>query len=238
MEYNLQEYWVTILYTWNSHNIVKQPFFNLKRKRVIHVRYLTHVTVAQLCPTLRGPRDYTARGVPQGRILGWAALPLSRGSPQARDWTREFYVSRTGRRVLSRSAHPGRPARTRGGLRAPSQFLQRLRQCVMAAAAVSGRSGAPPGGFQLSTMDAPAAPHVRPVSVPPCAWAVLSAPSLAASQFLIWCSWPALSVACNQRTLIDKLPKRGALMGSTVTGLYWGLQLGRIGGCINVDIIA
>lgn len=44
-------------------------------------------------------------------------------------------------------------------------FLQRLRQCLMAAA-VSGLSGAPPGGFQLSTMDAPAASRVRPVSLP------------------------------------------------------------------------
>ena len=41
--------------------------------------------VAQLCPTLCDPRDYTAHGILQTRILVWVANPFSRGSSQPRD---------------------------------------------------------------------------------------------------------------------------------------------------------
>ena len=126
-------------------------------------------------------------------------------------------------------------------------FPQRLQQRVLAAAAVSGSSRARLRGFQLQHRRTPAAcradvPRSVPRSGPspclPVARAMLSAPSHAASQFLIWSSWPAVSVACNQWTLIDSLPKREALMGSVVTGLYWGRQLGRIWGRINVHVVA
>ena len=43
------------------------------------------VQVAQLCPTLCDPMDYTAHGILQARILEWVAFPFSRGSSQPRD---------------------------------------------------------------------------------------------------------------------------------------------------------
>ena len=45
------------------------------------------VKVAQSCPTLCDPRDYTVHGILQARILEWVAFPFSSGSSQPRDWT-------------------------------------------------------------------------------------------------------------------------------------------------------
>ena len=42
------------------------------------------VKVAQSCPTLGGPTDYTVHGILQARILEWVAVPFSRGSSQPR----------------------------------------------------------------------------------------------------------------------------------------------------------
>ena len=39
------------------------------------------VKVAQSCPTLCDPMDYTVYGILQARILEWVAVPFSRGSP-------------------------------------------------------------------------------------------------------------------------------------------------------------
>ena len=44
------------------------------------------VKIAQLCPTLCNPMDYTRHGILQTRIL--VAFPFSRGSSQPRDRTR------------------------------------------------------------------------------------------------------------------------------------------------------
>ena len=38
------------------------------------------VKVAQSCPTLCDPKDYTVRGILQARILEWVAVPFSKGS--------------------------------------------------------------------------------------------------------------------------------------------------------------
>ena len=46
------------------------------------------VQVAQLCPTLYYPMDYTVHGILLARILEWVAFPFSRGSSQPRDCTR------------------------------------------------------------------------------------------------------------------------------------------------------
>ena len=43
------------------------------------------VKVAQSCPTLYNPMDYTVHGILQARILEWVAFPFSRGSSQPRD---------------------------------------------------------------------------------------------------------------------------------------------------------
>ena len=45
------------------------------------------VKVAQSCPTLCDPRDYTVHGILKARILEWVAFPFSSGSSQPRDWT-------------------------------------------------------------------------------------------------------------------------------------------------------
>ena len=52
----------------------------LKEKKV-------NVKVAQSCPTLCHPMDYTAHGILQARIPEWGAIPFSRGSSQPRNWT-------------------------------------------------------------------------------------------------------------------------------------------------------
>ena len=48
------------------------------------------VLVAQLCPTLQDPMDYSlpgffVHGILQARILEWVAIPFCRGSPQPRN---------------------------------------------------------------------------------------------------------------------------------------------------------
>ena len=45
------------------------------------------VKVAQLCPTLCDPMDYTGHVILQARILEWLAFPFSRGSSQLRNQT-------------------------------------------------------------------------------------------------------------------------------------------------------
>ena len=47
----------------------------------------SEVKVAQSCPTLCDPMDYTVHGILQARILEWVAFPFSRGSSQPRDRT-------------------------------------------------------------------------------------------------------------------------------------------------------
>ena len=46
---------------------------------------LTKVRDAQSCLTLCDPKDYTAHGILQTRILEWVAFPFSRGSSQLRN---------------------------------------------------------------------------------------------------------------------------------------------------------
>ena len=45
------------------------------------------VNVAQSCPTLCNPMNYTVHGILQARILEWVAFPFSRGSSQPKDQT-------------------------------------------------------------------------------------------------------------------------------------------------------
>ena len=48
------------------------------------MKNIVKVKVAQSCPTLCDPIDYTVHGVLQARILEWVAFPFSRGSSQPR----------------------------------------------------------------------------------------------------------------------------------------------------------
>ena len=58
----------------------------------VHIRYERESEVAQLCPTLCDPVDYSppgssVHGILQARILEWVAISFSRGSSQLRDRT-------------------------------------------------------------------------------------------------------------------------------------------------------
>ena len=75
---------------------------------IVHPKIIPHlcVSVAQSCPTLCNPIDYSlpgsfVHGILQAVILEWVAVPFSRGSSQPRDWTQvsriagEFFSSWT-----------------------------------------------------------------------------------------------------------------------------------------------
>ena len=51
------------------------------------------VKVAQSCPTLCDPKDYTVRGILQARILEWVAVPFSRGSSQPVDQIQVSHIA-------------------------------------------------------------------------------------------------------------------------------------------------
>ena len=60
---------------------------------------LVCMLVAQSCPPLCDPMDcsplgYSVYGTLQTRILEWVAMPSPRGSPQTRDQTHVFCISR------------------------------------------------------------------------------------------------------------------------------------------------
>ena len=59
----------------------------LSRLMYLVEKYKVKVKVAQLCPTLCDPMDYTVHVILQARILEWLAFPFSRGSSQLRDQT-------------------------------------------------------------------------------------------------------------------------------------------------------
>ena len=47
----------------------------------------SEVKVAQPCPALCDPMDYTVHGILQARILEWVAFPFCKGFSQSRDRT-------------------------------------------------------------------------------------------------------------------------------------------------------
>ena len=56
------------------------------------------VKVAQSCPTLCNPMDYSllgssVHGILQARILEWVAIPFSRGSCQPMDQTQVSHIA-------------------------------------------------------------------------------------------------------------------------------------------------
>ena len=56
-------------------------------------KLVVKVKVAQLCPTLCDPMDYTVHGILQARILEWVAVLFSRGSSQPRDQTQVSHIA-------------------------------------------------------------------------------------------------------------------------------------------------
>ena len=74
--------------TWNKlHNFPGLQVVHLKQGIMVVLAYWYDVKIAQLCPTLCNPMDYTVHGILWSRILEWVAFPFSRGSFQPRDWT-------------------------------------------------------------------------------------------------------------------------------------------------------
>ena len=76
-----------------------------------------HVQSLQLCLTLCSPMDCSPPGSSvhgksclQARLLGWVAMPSSRGSSAPRHWTHVSYVSYVGRWVLYLWCHLGSPS--------------------------------------------------------------------------------------------------------------------------------
>ena len=55
--------------------------------QISQARILEKVKVAQSCPTLCNPGDYTIHGIFQARKLKWEAIIFSRGPSQSRDQT-------------------------------------------------------------------------------------------------------------------------------------------------------
>ena len=53
---------------------------------------MVKVKVAQSCPTLCDPTDYTVHGILQAWILEWVSVPFSRGSSRPRDWTQVSHI--------------------------------------------------------------------------------------------------------------------------------------------------
>ena len=52
------------------------------------------VKVAQSCPTLCDPMDYTGHGILQARILEWVAFPFAGGPSQPRDQIQVSCIAR------------------------------------------------------------------------------------------------------------------------------------------------
>ena len=79
----------------------------------IFLRACVHAKSLQLCPILCSPMDcsppgFSVHGILQERILGWVAMPFSRGSSQPRDQTCIFCNSCTAGRFFS-AEPPGKP---------------------------------------------------------------------------------------------------------------------------------
>ena len=93
------------------------------------------VKVAQLCPTLCDPTDYTVHGILQARILEWVAFPFSRGSSQPRDRTQ---VSRIVDRSFTMWAtRAGDPGSIPGSGRSAGEGISRLLQYSWASLVVA-----------------------------------------------------------------------------------------------------
>ena len=64
--------------------VFKHNFIDISEEHVFKKKQVLCL-VAQSCPILCNPRDYTGQGILQARILEWVAFPFSRGSSQPRD---------------------------------------------------------------------------------------------------------------------------------------------------------
>ena len=89
-------------YIKNSQNAIKSPTTTQSDnwfESILHQRrHFLFVLIAQSCPTLRDPMDYSppgssVHGILQAKILQWVAIPFFRGSAQPRDWTWVYRIA-------------------------------------------------------------------------------------------------------------------------------------------------
>ena len=85
--FNLSQYQGLSQWVSSLHQVAKGLELQLQHQSFQWTVKKVKVKVAQACPTLCSPMDYTAHGTLQARILGWVPFPFARGSSQPRDWT-------------------------------------------------------------------------------------------------------------------------------------------------------
>ena len=68
-------------------------FFMVQLSHPYRFFHKVKVKVAQLCPTLCNPMDYTGHEILEARILDWVAIPFSRGFSPPRDWTQVSHIA-------------------------------------------------------------------------------------------------------------------------------------------------
>ena len=78
--------WVNYILNFVSIKPGQNSFFAGNRK-------WSEVKVAQSCPILCDPMDYTVHEILKARILEWVAFPFSRGSSQPRDQTQVSHIA-------------------------------------------------------------------------------------------------------------------------------------------------
>ena len=88
----VQQYWEEKGHSLQS---VESSMNSVWSPHLVDSSYLSEceVKVAQSCPTLCDPMNYTLYGTLQARILEWVALPFSRGSSQPRDQTQVSHIA-------------------------------------------------------------------------------------------------------------------------------------------------
>ena len=74
--------WVAVPFSRVSHQSKERSQKKNKNKKTCQLHLKVKVKVAQLCPALCDPMDYTVPGILQARTLEGVALPFSRGSSQ------------------------------------------------------------------------------------------------------------------------------------------------------------
>ena len=84
----------------------RMPFLTRRVHLAVHILLGVRAKLLQACPTLGGHPvgcslpGSSVHGILQTKILGWVAMPSSRGSYQPRDQTLVFHVSCIGRQVF------------------------------------------------------------------------------------------------------------------------------------------
>ena len=80
-------YWRSLINKFNTQSIIPCSSIESQNHKNVVIFDITKMKVAQLCPTLCDPIDYTVDGNLQARILEWVAYPFSGRSSRPRNKT-------------------------------------------------------------------------------------------------------------------------------------------------------